>query len=343
MTLLHRAPSHAGPWHDRHLWYQATPSEIPDTASALALISSLARLGINVITMPALAADADPNYVPAVLSRGARRGLRIIPNVGAEAMAARDAGGLSNDERYAILSQWFERGATGIELGRDTLTGSAPTGHGAHHHSGWDVRELQAWMKFHNDDAVLSVSLRAESLEEITHHAFDDYFDVLRFNVVGTPPLTAKNFFDQAGPAFHLYDAAGLLPSWNATWEVLDNISGQLSHAGLLLATTFMPGILHFEQDIHMHGPSTRHAIRMRDSLQIYRAHVLIDESKATDGLIYLVTERADMLINFGPDEYEIPNDGRVLISSMITLPDRGSNLAVPPGEVAWLHRNSCF
>ncbi|VEI12581.1 Uncharacterised protein [Trueperella bialowiezensis] len=341
MTLLYQAPASAGPWRDRHLWYQTAPSEVPNTASALELISGLARVGMHVVTLPAIAADADPRYVSSVSAHAKRRGIAVIPNIGSGVLAARGHDDMSIGERFGVLEDWFDKGARGVELGRDNI--AATHSDGAHEHSGWNVRELQAWMQYRHPDSILSISLRADSFDSVSEHALEDFFDVLRFDITGATPLTASNYFHQTAMSFQLYRAAGALPAWNATWNVLNNISGRISQSGLALATIFLPGIVHFEKDVVGAGPSTRHAMRMRDSLGLHKAHLLIDDSKAADGFIQLTTERADMLINFGPHHYEIPNDGRVLMSSMIALPERGPNLLVPPGEVAWIRRTSSF
>lgn len=332
-ALLHRAPRHESPWINHHLWYHAKPEEVPTTQAALDLISHLTRHGMHVLTLPAVSADDDPDYVAAVMRRANRRGIRILPNVGPDAFAARDAADLTIDERFAIASQWFDKGTHGLELGEQMANA------GAQHSTHWDVRELQAWMKFMNDDAVMSICLRGSSFDEIAQRALDDYFDVFRFRVVGAPQLSAQNYFEQSSASFQMFDAAGALPSWNASWEVLTNVSGQLSRSALLLTTCYLPGIVHFEKDVHLQSPSTRHALRMRDSLGMHKANVLIDTTTAADGFIWLINDRVSMLLNFGPYSYDIPNDGRVLMSSLIALPESGSNLVLPPGEVAWVQR----
>lgn len=339
-TLLHRAPRHDSPWVNHHLWYQARPEEVPTTQAAIELISHISMHGMHVLTLPALSADDDPDYVAAVTRHGARRRVRVLPNVGSAAFAARGAFDINLDDRLAIASQWLDKGALGLELGIDPLESAAQfRADGGHDHAGWNVQELQAWMTFTNADAVMSISLRASSMDDIAHHALEDYFDVLRFEVTTTPHITALNYFDKTAASFRLFDAIGTLPSWNASWEVLNNVPGQLSQSALLLAICYMPGIVHFEKDVHLQSPSTRHALRMRDSLRLYKANVLIDTTKAGDGFVWLFNDEVSMLLNFGPHSYEIPNDGRVLVSSMITLPERGPHLALPPGEVAWLRR----
>lgn len=340
-TLLHRAPRHDSPWVNHHLWYQARPGEIPTTQAAIELISHLARHGMHVLTLPALSADDDPDYLTSVTSHGARRSIRVLPNIGSEAFAARGAFDISLDDRLVIAAQWLAQGAHGLELGSDTVEATQPSrSESGHYHAGWNVQELQAWMKYTNDDAAMSISLRGPTIADISDHALDDYFDVLRFELLSTSQLTAHNYFDQSVAAFRMFDAVGTLPSWNASWEFLNNVPSQLSQSALLLAICYMPGIVHFEKDVHLQSPSTRHALRVRDSLRLYKANVLIDTTNAGDGFVWLFNDEVSMLLNFGPHSYEIPNDGRVLVSSMITLPERGSHLALPPGEVAWLRRS---
>ncbi|MDP9807037.1 hypothetical protein J2S70_001619 [Trueperella bonasi] len=361
-TPLASAPQFENAWIDRHIWYHATPEEVPTTEAAVELISHLARHDIDVTTMPGLSADDDPDYVAAVMERAGRRGIVVLPDVSAGMFAVRGAAGFGADERFGILSQWFEKGARGVDLGTEEVSdgdadgggriadrggsadgelavGGESADSGGHVHAGWDVRELQAWVKFTDDDAVLSINFRGPSFDAVADHALDDYFDVVRFEVASAPQLDAANYSQQALASFQMFRAGGTLPSWNATWEVLDRIPGRLSRSALLLATCYMPGMIHFEKDVQLQSPSTRHALRFRESLGMYKANILIDTAKVDDGFVFLANDHVTMLLNFGPHPYEIPNDGRVLVSSMIALPENGPNLVVPPGEAAWIWR----
>lgn len=333
---LYRAPQVPGPWARHHLWYHATPQEVHNTDVALGLISECARFGMNVMSLPAMLADADPTYIEKVTRAATRRGVRLLPHVGANVVSRAPA---LAEGRYEILDQWFAHGAFGVELGTIDLTDEEPlTDAGAHIHAGWDTRELLAYVESHMD-AIVSAAISAPTFEAASAHALEDYFDVVRFQI-STPDAYAPDVFsDQVSEKLQFFEIAGAIPSWDCSFATLENRAGRLSEGAILLAACFYPGFLHFEQNIPGRSPSVRHALRLRDSLSLHRSSILISTDKAEDGFIWLVTDKVSMLLNFGPYPYVVPNDGRVLVSSLIELPEENGNLVVPPGEAAWLRR----
>ncbi|QOR46383.1 hypothetical protein [Trueperella pecoris] len=337
---LYRAPRELGPWSSHHLWYQAKPHEVHNTDVALGLIAECARLGMHILTLPAIPADGDPDYVEKVMRRASRRGMRIFPNVGGDVFEEHGATGLSYAERCALLEEWFAHGAHGVELGTfDLSTTTDINEQGRHVHAGWEVGELMDFVHASHPDALVSVNLQANTFDEIKEHLASDAVDVVRFEVTGAPGLEAENYYEQTAANFELFEAAGTIPSWNCSFATLERAATQLSEGAVLLANSFFPGFLNFEQNIPGHSPSVRHGLRMRDSLGLNRANILLDAELAHDGFIWLVTDNVRMLLNFGPYPYHVPNDGRVLISSLIELPQEGDHLIVPPGEAAWIRR----
>ncbi|OFS75734.1 hypothetical protein HMPREF3167_02645 [Trueperella sp. HMSC08B05] len=333
---LYRAPRVPGPWARHHLWYQATPQEVHTTNVALGLISECARFGMNVMSLPALIADAEPDYIEKVTRAASRRGVRLLPHVGADVVARAPA---LAAERYAILNQWFDHGAYGVELGTIDLTDPEElTDSGAHIHAGWDTRELLAYVESHQD-AIVSANVRSTSFAEASTHALEDFFDVVRFQIATPHAFTPDTFPGEVANILQFFEIAGAIPSWNCSFDALENRAGNLSEGAILLASCFFPGFLHFEQNIPGRSPSVRHALRLRNSLSLHHSSILISTDKAADGFIWLVTDKVSMLLNFGPYPYLVPNDGRVLVSSLIELPEEGTNLVIPPGEAAWLRR----
>ncbi|MFP7696006.1 hypothetical protein [Trueperella sp. LYQ143] len=335
-TQLYRAPSFSFPGFDHHVWYHVQPHEVPTMQAAIDIIRAQTRLGIQVFTFPAVCTDADPHYCAAVMEKAQQRGVRILVHIPVTDSDSNTPDHVTSSQRHDILNEWISRGAVGVDLGEIDLT--QPQNHEFAQHQALHL--LQAEIQGINPDAIVSLFLRGPSLEAITAHALEDYVHVLRYEVTNAPSIHARSLSDRLFEAIALSDAVGALPSWNCSGGLYNLTGGRLSASATLLMRCFLPGILHFHEHVEGYSPSTRHALRIRHSLNLYRANMLIDDSQADDGFIWLITDPVDMLINFGPYDYHVPNDGRVLVSSMIALPQVGNDLVIPPGEVAWRRRD---
>lgn len=331
---LYRAPRTQDLWSSHNLWYQAQPHEVHNTDVALGLICECARLGMHTVALPAILADDDPAYVERVAHKAQRRGVRVLPHVGSTVFEC--APSLLAD-RYAVLSKWFDHGALGVELGTIDLDSSNDAGD--HVHAGWDGHELLAFVKGLNPDAIVSANLRSASIENAAAHTLEHYLDLVRFETSAPRVLDQHNYADEISSYLQLFEAAGLSPSWNCSVSTLDNYAGMLTDGAILLAAAFFPGFLHFEQNIPGRSPSLRHALRLRDALGLHRSSILLNTELAQDGFVWLVNDQLTMLLNFGPHAYAVPNDGSVIVSSLIELPEEDGGLIIPPGEAAWLRR----
>ncbi|WP_143605549.1 hypothetical protein [Trueperella pyogenes] len=308
-----------------------------NTDVALGLIGECARLGIHTVALPAILADDDPSYVERVSHKAQRRGIRVLPHVGSAVF--QHAPDLNAADRYAVLSQWFSHGALGVELGTIDLEESGVNAAGHHVHAGWDGHELLAFVKGLNPDAIVSANLRSASIENAAAHALEHYLDLVRFETSAPRVLDQHNYADEISSYLQLFEAAGLSPSWNCSVPTLDNYAGMLTDGAILLAAAFFPGFLHFEQNIPGRSPSLRHALRLRDALGLHRSSILLNIELAQDGFVWLINDKLTMLLNFGPYTYAVPNDGTVIVSSLIELPEEAGRLIIPPGEAAWLRR----
>ena len=319
-------PTEARAWDKYHLWYQASAHEVHTTAVALGLIGEISRLGMHVLTLPALPADGDPDYITAVLNRAQRRNIRVVPDVSNELLAERGLH-LDPEARLAIIDQWFDAGALGIELRQMPGSNCPP-----------ETTELISQVRQRYPDALISANVQANTFAEVDGAGLEN-LDAISLEIFNAPALEGANYEDQTLSCFDIFAKARAIPAWNCSAAALDVAAKQLSEGAVLLADAFLPGILHFEQNIPGRAPSTRHALRMRDALGLYRKNLVLETSQHSDGFIWLIGETLAMLINFGPYEYLVPKD-QVVMSSLIALPERDNQLVIPAGEAAWLLRS---
>lgn len=189
-------------------------------------------------------------------------------------------------------------------------------------------------------DALVSIMLRMKTLEEIGEHAACQNFDLLCFEATEAPALNAANYGKEYAKALAIFDSCGKVPAWNCSPTMLKLENASLSTPAAVLASTFQPGIVHFHKDVPITHPTIRHALRFRELLNLANASALLDDRLAGDGIVWIHTEQADLVINFGPNQFLIPDDGRVLLTSVAEVEKDGTYLIIPPRELAWVRRS---
>lgn len=331
-TVLHKHSDSKSAWDDHTVWYHAAHFETTTTDAAVELVGNLGRIGITTITLPALSQDGDPHYIPRIMDKAKKRDLRILPNIGFDTMASLGREPLSADERRDLVDQWLRAGASGIELGNEHV--AVDSGHA---HAGQSIPELLAQVSLASAEALLSICLLSSDSDALTEHIHEDYFHVVR-TAFKNNPLTPENLGEQFLEEYQRFDAAGTIPSWDLTHEILDLASDRLTVSAVVLILAAMPGIVNFTHGTMERSPSTRHLLRFRESMRLQQGSLALDTRERHRGIVSLIVDYLEVRINFGWDDDYLPNDGSVIASSRVELPvaDDG-RLVLPTGEVAWV------
>lgn len=330
-TLVHRHHPDPSVWDDFNVWYHAAADEVSDSDAVRELISNLAKLGINVVTVPAISPNNDPSYVETVIDRADKRGLRVLPNIGFAMMAELGREPFSDDERREVVEHWMKAGAWGVELGNERVELNSD-----HRHGGQNVLDLQAQLSVSNPDAVVSIGLVSDDDAAILEHVHEDFFHVVR-TPIRHNPLTPENIGMQLLSSYNLFDSAGTIPAWDMTVEALQLASRRLSVEGVMVMMLSLPGMVHFTRGALDRFAGVRHALRIRASHRLAVKNLALDEGRANRGIISLYVDHTEVRMNFGWDDDHLADDGSVTLSSRIELPKADDELVLPASDVAWI------
>lgn len=334
ITLVHRHHPDPSAWDDYSVWYHASVDEVRTPDAASELISKLARIGINVVTVPPLCPSNSEGYVDAIIERASMRDVRVLPNIGFAMMAELGREPFTAEERREVVGRWLDAGAWGVELGSERVELNSD-----HRHGGQDILELQAQLSLVNPDAVVSIGLVSDDDAAILEHVHEDFFHVVR-----TPlrhnPLTPENLAGQLLSAYQLFDSAGTIPAWDLTIEALQLASDRLGVEGVMLMMMSLPGMVHFTRGAIERFPGTRHALRLRASRRMGMKNLAVDEGLTDRGIVSLFVDHTEVRMNFGWDDDHLPIDGSVVASSRIELPRTDDELILPTSDVAWISTN---
>ncbi|WP_216381566.1 hypothetical protein [Arcanobacterium phocae] len=305
---------------DRHsVWYHASEHEVSTTNDAINLISRIARLGANTLTIPAGCSDLELDLI---MSKAEKRSIRLLPDIS------------SLSTPPSTLQQWLNHGGWGIELGFHHLTElSSRIG-------GMTLGELQAQVSLAHPESVLSLGLWGDTLDqfdEFSNQVHDAYVHIVRSRPLNLP-ITSASFSSEIIQLYRLFDSAGTLPAWDLSAGSVHAASGELSPAGVMTLALALPGLVHIDDEASHIPPSIRHILRIRQTYQMATANLVLDRSRLAEGIVILYAGKIEIRANFSGQPDLIANDGRVLTTSQIELPRADDeNLLLPSGDVAWL------
>ncbi|SDU81588.1 hypothetical protein [Arcanobacterium phocae] len=318
-AVVYRDNATIQPWDRHSVWYHASEHETSTTDETVNLISRIARLGINTLTIPAGCSNLKLGFI---MSRAEKRSIRLLPDISAL------------DSPPSTLKQWLDQGGWGIELGFHHLTELTSR------IGGMSLGELQAQVSLAHPESVLSLGLWGDTLEQFddfSNQVYDAYVHIVRSRPLNLP-ITSASFSSEIIQLYRLFDSAGTLPAWDLSAGSVHATAGELSPAGVMALALALPGLVHIDAESSHIPPSIRHILRIRQTYQMATANLVLDRSRLADGIVILYAGEIEIRANFSGQPDPIANDGRVLTTSQIELPraDDG-NLLLPPGDVAWL------
>jgi len=359
--LVHRAAR--GPqewWRSAAVYVNEPPllssvSTLDDVAHRAEQLRLVSRLGVQAVRIgcPPLPHETSEDVVVAVerlLTRTRRTGLRVILRID------------PHDPRdEACARYWLSRGADGVDLG--PVSDEHPVSHARY-------RELHALLFEHarGDDPILSTRLtpsaqgRAEEMlhEDWLHHLVDA--DLLH----ATSPAQVVESVTQS---LRIRDALGTTGAWLVP-DVTEAGSPQLARAGALIVLA-MPGAVYLRQGTELGMPVKTSSERAPERLA--EADRLREEQRGVSGSSYELFRAAlrlradhrlglsplawvediagpvpehvlaflsgEMLVvtNLGTEEFALPPEVEVLLSSGPLSSGSGGVQVLPPDTTAWL------
>lgn len=315
VTVIRSTPSPA--WGMHAVWYHASAEEAATTELILDLISTVARIGATVITIPG---TLDRISLTDIMAKAKKRQVRILPDI-SQLHDAHDA-----------VSTWLEAGAWGVELGAHCVNSHVS------HIGDLTIGQLQAFVSIAHEDAVLSLGINGRSpadFAELSNQVHDAYVHIVRSRPLSFP-LSASNFGPQLIQLYRLFNSAGTLPAWDLSGKSIYAAAGYISPTAITLMTLALPGIIHIDRKTTEIPSSIRHMLRLRNASSITNGNIGLDQSRTDHGIVRIFVDDIEVRINFGTTPDLLPADSRILATSTAELQDHGSFL-LPAGEVAWL------